>query len=227
MRFVSWNAWGLRGGPRAFTAALRSLDADVVCLQECPRWPGGRLVMRWLARSAGLRLAAGAGRSGVAVLIDSTLAVPASGTRLRPRPGLRPRYPRGEAWVRLDSDHGDLLVLSAHLDIEPRLRTHHAQALADRLRSAPRAVLAGDLNEPAGGPAWRILLSDGAVDGAAAEAAPTFPQGYARRPAHRIDAVVLRGLGVARSGAIPADFTARTGRPVSDHLPVIVDVAVP
>jgi len=77
-------------------------------------------------------------------------------------------------------------------------------------------VLAADVNEEPGGPAW-AALSAGLVDAAAA-LGPTFPL---RDPRRRLDVVLVdprlevRGVQVARPG------------PVTDHLPVVVDLVWP
>jgi endonuclease/exonuclease/phosphatase family metal-dependent hydrolase len=76
----------------------------------------------------------------------------------------------------------------------------------------------GDLNEEPGGPTWARLTS-GLVDAVAAPR-PTFT---ARRPRRRLDAVLVSpGLRVTGSAVRRDDVTRRA----SDHLPVVVDLAL-
>lgn len=236
VRLATWNVWGLRGGPRRVTAVLRSLDADVVCLQECPRWPGGRSLLRGLARCAGLRLVAGGGRHGVAVLVRPGIAVADSGTAMRPRVrrGVRWSYPRGVAWARVVWHGTDAVVASVHLDTDPARRIEHTRRITAWARAQDRLALAGDLNEHPDGATWAVLgdvLTDVLPDGS-----PTYPVGRGRPPRWRIDAVLVRGLDGGASPAMRAGgsavavtaarrpFATTARRPVSDHLPVVVDL---
>ncbi|TNU77270.1 hypothetical protein FH969_00405 [Miniimonas arenae] len=227
MRVLTWNVWGLRGGPVRVVRALREVRADVVCLQECPRWPGGRLVLRLAARAAGLRLASGGGRSGLAVLLRAGRSAPEAGRAgvvrfPRERRGWWWSYPRGATWVRVRHDGVTLVVASAHLDVAPHARTAQAHALAAAFAGAPRLVLAGDLNEPPGGPAW-TALGGGLLDADPA-GAPTFPVGAGRHARHRLDAVLVRGMQVAGSGPAGAAGHGAGARPVSDHRAVLLEV---
>ncbi len=85
-------------------------------------------------------------------------------------------------------------------------------------------VVAGDLNEAPGGPAWRVLTA-GLADGAAevgVEGSATFP---ARGPRQRIDAVLATAAFVSvrvpgiEDGVDPAELAT-----ASDHLPVVADL---
>lgn len=133
--------------------------------------------------------------------------VTADPLRLPRRPGL---HRRGAVTATLEVDGARLRVVGTHLDLEPAARADSAA----RLRSlGAYDLLAGDLNEEPGGPAWH-LLGKGMVD-AAAGCGPTFPL---RAPRRRIDAVL-----VAPSYEVLAVDVPRPG-PVTDHLPVVVDL---
>jgi endonuclease/exonuclease/phosphatase family metal-dependent hydrolase len=79
-------------------------------------------------------------------------------------------------------------------------------------------IVAGDLNEPAGGPAW-LAWGEGIVD-PAPDAPATFP---AMAPRRRIDAVLagpdVEVLAYGDGSADPGDVRA-----ASDHLPVLAAI---
>ena len=77
-------------------------------------------------------------------------------------------------------------------------------------------VVAADVNEEPGGPAWQAL-SEGLVD-AAAGCGPTFPL---RAPRRRIDVLLADPRLVVRDVRVP-----KPG-PVTDHLPLVLDLGWP
>jgi len=220
MRLLSWNIRDLLGDPLAVHRVVRAAAPDVVCFQEAPRRPGSALRLRLLERGTGLRCVAGGRRSGGTALFVAP-AVQAGWARAfrLPVPGRLSRT-RGASVAELYlPDTGSLVVASVHLPLQPELRLRHAE-LAARVvawRGLP-AVVAGDLNEPAGSPAWRAwepLVSDPWPT-----AGPSYP---ARGPHRRIDAVLTgAGLRVTRyddAGADPDDV-----RRASDHWPVLAEI---
>jgi endonuclease/exonuclease/phosphatase family metal-dependent hydrolase len=217
LRLLSWNVRDLLGDPLAVARVLRSADADLVCLQEAPRWPGSLPRLAALARSAGLlAVAGGRASAGTAILCSARVDVlTAAATRL-PVTGRLTR-PRGVATAVVRLPGGPALaVASVHLPLEPDRRVQHAGRIQRLLAgSGLPAVLAGDLNEPPGGPAWQAcspLLADPWPG-----AGPTFP---ARRPTRRIDAVLAgRGVRVAAEPQWRPD--TRDVLLASDHLPVL------
>jgi len=163
-RAATWNLWGHFGPDperrlRGIEAALRQLDADVVCLQEAyadaaasddARRLGERLG-RVVVRSR-LRPPAGSA-AGNAVL--SRWPVIEEGAR--PLPGTNGRAgPRQALWAVLDSPFGPLPVIATHLAYrfdESAVRQQQLRAvlaLAAGLRSDPSVdlpiLLGGDLN---------------------------------------------------------------------------------
>lgn len=194
-------------------ATLTALRPDVVLLQEAPRL----LFWRWscwlLARRTGLVSAVGgAPAAGNLMLVaPRVVVVDASAVRLEKRPGL---HRRGAVLGVLELDGRGLAVLGTHLDLDPAARLETARRLRAMLPTGPAVVVGADLNEEPGSPAW-AALSAGLVD-AAAGCGPTFP---ARAPRRRIDALfvdpALTVLAVQRPDP----------GPVSDHLPLVVDLA--
>ncbi len=223
LRVVSWNVRDLLGDPLAVRRVLAGLRADVVCLQEAPRRPGGGWRIARLARDAGLRHAGGGRPSGgTALLLGPRVGVVSLTAARLPVTGLLTRT-RGlvvaELAVVSGHDAGAALTVAClHLPLEPDLRVEHARLAAALLRRhrAPY-VVCGDLNETPG-PAWQPLLA--LAGDPAPSGAPTFPAG---REDKRLDAVLVgTGLRVGSygdGGADPADVVAAT-----DHRPVVVDL---
>jgi endonuclease/exonuclease/phosphatase family metal-dependent hydrolase len=223
LRLLTWNVRDMLGDPLAVHRVLRAAQADLVCLQESPRWPGSRWQLRRLAAASGLSyLAGGRASAGTSVLIgprartDSAqaLTLPVATWRTRPRgavivsvavPG-RPGAPV-------------LTVACLHLGLAAAERAHHVGLLTQLLTGRGRLVLAGDLNEGPGSASWTGLAALAADP--APDAGPTFPSWDPRR---RIDAVLVSpGVQVLEYDAWrPAE---RDLTLASDHRPVLAIVA--
>jgi len=214
LRVVSWNVRSLRDGSRAVAAALAALAPDVVLLQEAPRL----LLWRWscerLARRAGLvRVVGGAPAAGNLLLVSSRVrVVEAWPVRFAKRRGL---HRRGAVLAVLEHDGRRLTVLGTHLDLDPHARRDTAERLRALAPICPPLLVGADVNELPGAPAWSAL-SAGLVD-LAAELGPTFPQ---PAPQRRID-------GVFADPALAVHAVSRPDPgPVSDHLPLVVDLSL-
>ncbi|EYR61787.1 endonuclease, partial [Actinotalea ferrariae CF5-4] len=150
-----------------------------------------------------------------ALLVRPGLAVHgARSMRLAWRPG---RTRRGLAYA----DVAGIRVVSVHLGLSEAERAGHLVRLGHLVRSSATGgvVVAGDLNEEPGGPTRRAL--ERYLRDATAAVGPTFPT---RRPHRRLDAVlVTAGLRVSGARRVQDERT----RVASDHLPVVVDVALP
>jgi endonuclease/exonuclease/phosphatase family metal-dependent hydrolase len=224
LRVASWNVRDLLGDPFALRRVLRSLRADVVCLQEAPRRPGGGWRTSRLARDAGLRHAGGGRQSGgTAILLGPHVGVRSLVASRLPVPGLVTRT-RGVVVAELAVMSGPaagfaLTVACVHLPLEPDLRVRHAVLAASALARRPGPYVIGcDFNEPPGGPAWQALAWLAADP--APQAGFTFPAG---REDVRLDAVLvgagLRVVGQGAGAVDRADVIAAT-----DHLPVVADL---
>jgi endonuclease/exonuclease/phosphatase family metal-dependent hydrolase len=225
LRVLTWNVRHLRDDAGAVASLLSALDPDVVCLQEAP------VLLRWrqrlarLARESGLLYLTGGRTAGDCALLAHLRAdVLATRDVLLPR---RPRlHRRGVALALVRRGGIPVVVGSLHLGLDADERVEHAQlalAAADTLAAGAPVVLAGDLNEPPGGPAWRVLGSR--LRDAGAGAAVTYP---ATRPRVRIDTVhVDPRLGVHGCDVPPQPPAAPAYLVASDHLPVLAHLVVP
>jgi endonuclease/exonuclease/phosphatase family metal-dependent hydrolase len=222
---LSWNLRDLLGDPLALARVVRAAGPDVACFQEAPRRPGAALRLRGLERRTGLRCVAGGRRSGgTAIFVGEDVEVdwarafrlPVAGclTRTRGACVADVRVPaNGPATA---SATARVTVASVHLPLQPGLRVLHARLTAAVVSGRGRpAVIAGDLNEPAGERAWRCWAP--LADDPWPSAAPTFP---ARGPDRRIDAV-LTGPGLQVTSYGEGDWSERDVRLASDHRPVL------
>ncbi len=240
LRLVTYNVRDLLDDRDAVAHVLRSLRCDVACLQEVPRRGFQRRAVQRLARETALRWAAGGRTSGgTAVFVGRRVELVGADAFRLPVAGPLTRT-RGAAAATVALDGARLTAVSVHLPLRADERVAHARQVRARLAAVPGGasgsaslVVAGDLNEPPGGPAWAVLgdgLRDAVLD---RRAAPTFT---ARQPRRRIDAVLV-GPGVAvvdvrvpgsGEGDDPdprlADLTLDDLRAASDHLPVVVDL---
>ena len=217
LRVLTWNVHDLLGDPLAVVAVLRSAAADVVCLQEAPRLIRTRPRIAALARRAGLLFVTGGRESAGTALLCSMRAVVTGEAAVRlPTSGCLTR-PRGLAHARIGlPGTAPVHVASVHLGLTPEERALHAALVVELLApSGGTVVVAGDLNEPPGGPAWAALAA------VAADPAPGAPATFpARSPDRRLDAVLTGpAVTVREYGAWHPD--AALVRRASDHHPVL------
>ncbi|MEU6730335.1 endonuclease/exonuclease/phosphatase family protein [Nonomuraea wenchangensis] len=231
VRVGTYNLHGLRDSLPALTRVIAGLRADVLCVQEAPRFGRWRARRRALAAAAGMRLATPGRLGGVAVLTGPRVRVlEARSHALRVFLGLELR---GLAIAVVEAGGARLAVGSLHLDLHDPARVHHAAeavALMERAAAPYGAaiVLGGDVNERPHQPAWRYLagrLSDchEAAASRLASGGSTFP---AARPSARIDGVFAapeaRVVSCGGADVAAADLAA-----ASDHLPVVAELCLP
>ncbi|GAC1445258.1 MAG: endonuclease/exonuclease/phosphatase family protein [Mycobacteriales bacterium] len=205
---MTWNVRSLRDDAAGVARVIGSVGPDVALVQEAPRLWRWRSACARLARESGLVVVTG-GRpaAGNLALCAMRVRVESASDRLLPsRPGL---HRRGAATAALEVGGRRLAVLGTHLDLDPVARVQSAH----RLRETSFDVIAADVNEEPGGPAWAVL-ADGMVD-AADGLGPTFSVASPRR---RIDALLVGpALRVVRAEVVECG-------PVSDHKPIVADL---
>ena len=221
---MSWNIHGLRGEPAAVARVIAAADADVVCLQEAPKFLLTRHQLVALATHTGRYFLTGGRESaGTALLCSLRVDVDFPHSRRVPTPaGWRvPRQGYSRATVGLPSTQR-ISVTSFHLSTPTDWRPPQVQRLLHGLVDEVPAVLAGDLNEHPGGPSW-VTLSDWAVD-----PAPKAPKTYqARRPRHRIDAILVDPRLRVEYYGDPPGVSDEDVIASSDHRPVYAAIALP
>ncbi len=230
LRVMTWNVRDLLGDPFAVTRVLRASRADVVCLQEGPRWPGSRGRLAGLASRAGLFFVDG-GRvsAGTALLVSLRTQVSDVRAARLPVHGWRTR-PRGYVRAQVSTVRSrPLQVTCLHLGLDEDERARHVglvlddlpPALTDAPGSVP-VVLAGDLNERPDGPSWGALGSRATDRGG--DAPPTF---RAAAPRLRIDAVLVDPSLEVRSYGFPDGVDEADVVAASDHRPVLAEIVLP
>lgn len=225
LRLLSYNVRSLRDDASAVARVIRAAQPDVVCVQEAPRFLRWRSKCAGLARRSGLVVVCG-GRWAGANLMLSTLAVDVDDCwEIEFTKELR-LHQRGTALAVLRKGGERFAVAGTHLDLTADARLRHvAELRAEVARRVPADVpliVAGDINEKPGEPAWSALCEVGADSFAAAGVGDgsSYP---ARRASQRIDGVFVdpraRVLSVSVLHSADVDVA-------SDHRPVLVEVAL-
>jgi endonuclease/exonuclease/phosphatase family metal-dependent hydrolase len=238
LRVMSYNVSGLRGDGRALAEVVGALEPDVLILQEAPRRLRWRTRNAQLAHAVGLVYATGGALSLGNVIMTSLRVRPTRTWELR-YPLTPGRHMRGAVFARCTAAGAGFVLVGSHLAADPAERPGQAELLkkalnGDNSASAPQdgtpdrmttgdldapVIFAGDLNETAGGSAWR-MLADGLVDTAGPEG-PAGPDGTAGRGPEAIfvdPRIAVTGYRVIDSPA---------ARRVSGHRPVVADLTLP
>ncbi|HVA59998.1 MAG TPA: endonuclease/exonuclease/phosphatase family protein [Mycobacteriales bacterium] len=220
MRVLSYNVRSLRDDPQAVARVIRSCEPDVVCIQEAPRFLRWRSKCAALARESGLLVVTG-GRTAGGVLLLASLRTRVLGTRDLRLPRQQGLHQRGLAIGVLELDGGTWTVASMHLGLDPVERRRHVAEIFAVVADHPTPlVLAGDVNEEAGEPAW-AALSARLQDAYAVAGTGPGETSSARRPTRRIDAVFADPGVEVVSCSVPVIG----GRELAtDHLPVLAEL---
>ncbi|MFC4059772.1 endonuclease/exonuclease/phosphatase family protein [Planomonospora corallina] len=225
LRVACYNVRSMRDDVAALGRVVAALRADVLCVQEAPRFLCWRCRRRRLAGFGGLRVAAGLRAGGLAVLTGpSVRLLHGEGRLLAPFPRLERR---AIAIAVVEAGPARAAVGCVHLDLDGAARLHHVDEALDLLtgvagRFGALPVLAADVNEQPGQPAWRRITERLADCYAAAPRGDglTFP---ARNPGKRIDAIfAAAGIGVLSCGGADADSADLAA--ATDHLPVVAEL---
>lgn len=226
MRVLTYNLHSLRDDAGEAARVIRGARPDVACLQEAPRFVRWRAKRSRLLRSAGLRQAVGERRAGLAIAVDPCVRVVHTGYRLlSPIPGL---HRRGLALAVLDVRGARLVAACVHLDLATAPRSSHAAEIlrtVDEIGSNESArdaaiVLAGDMNEVPGEPAWAAFV--GRFIDAFAVAPSGAGETYGSR---RIDAIFVSPAVRVLAAGVPEPRTWRY-EAASDHRPVVADLMI-
>ncbi len=146
--------------------------------------------------------------------------------RLNGRAGLEPR---GAIWVDIRVNGRLFHLVNTHLSLHPRERRIQAEALVGpEWLSHPdftgTRILCGDFNAGPNSPAYRQIvekLRDTQEGHETLKPRPTF---FSRYPLSRIDHIFVDPATEVLNVEIPS---TRLTRVASDHLPLVVDIAIP
>ncbi|NHC45627.1 endonuclease/exonuclease/phosphatase family protein [Motilibacter aurantiacus] len=229
LRVLSYNVRSMRDDVQALASVIRACRPDVLCVQEAPRFLRWRTQLARLARESGLVYACG-GRTthGPALLV--ALGVDVLGVsefRFRKAPGL---HARGLAVADCRKAGSRFRVASMHLGLREEERERNVTDALAALGDARPLVLAGDVNEPPGGPAWRLLHDAGLRDAYAAARWGEELTFSSASPRRRIDAVFASaGVTVERCGVPTVLEGVDPGRLVAatDHRPLLAELQLP
>jgi endonuclease/exonuclease/phosphatase family metal-dependent hydrolase len=220
---MTYNIRSLRDDAAAVARVIKAGEADVVCIQEAPRFLFWRAKCAALAQAAGMVIAGGGRDAGANLILvgPQVEVVQASSVLFSRDPGL---HRRGAVFAVLRYRQQSLGVVGTHLDgvEEPRLR--HIRELHERagvlLPPGITVIVAGDVNDQPGSGSWQALEARG-VDAFAVAGVGDGMSSTPLRPTRRIDAVFVGvGAAVRHSEAIDSADV----RVASDHRPVVADV---
>jgi endonuclease/exonuclease/phosphatase family metal-dependent hydrolase len=217
MRVASYNLKDLTLDRAAAARVIRTLDPDVLCLQEVPRRLGASWRVSAFAAQCGL-FWSGRHRGSGGTTIFTSLRVQVTESRHHRLRVAALQRTRGYAVVRVaPAGHEPLVVASVHLSLDAAERERHAGQILQTVSGGGPVLLAGDLNESETGRAWQLFASPLRL------VSPTTPTYPARAPRRLLDVifgspdlVVLPHRDVALD---EADLVA-----ASDHRPTWVDV---
>ena len=226
LRLLSYNIRSMRDDHDALARVIKSAAADVVVVQEAPRFLRWRSKCAALARMSGL-VVVGGGRPAGANLIMSTLGVDAvavSDHAFSRDPQL---HQRGCAVAVLRYGGTQFAVVGTHLDTVPEPRLRHAGELEETIASAvpagTPAVVCADVNDHPGSPTWQALTRERADAWAVAGSGDGYTS-TAREPHQRIDGIFVSPPITVRSAQVPDGPDVLVA---SDHRPLLVELDLP
>jgi len=225
LRLLSYNVRSLRDDAEAVAQVVRACSADVVAVQEAPRFLRWRSKRAALARSSGLVVASAHRPGGLTVLVSLRAKVLDTSFVLLPKsPKL---HQRAACAVLLEVDGARWAVASVHLSLSDDERWQHLQPLWDAVRrwDAP-LVVAGDINEKPDGRVWKSLATELQDAFAVAPDGPGDTYSAKKQPYKRIDGIFVdRSATVlgchAVHGGGPEGVSVETVCAASDHTPVL------
>ena len=226
VRVLSYNIRALRDDSAAVPRVIRAAGADVVCIQEAPRFLRWRSRCAALARLSGMVVVSG-GRVCGANLVLSSLAVSVDATYDVAFTKDRRLHQRGTSIALLALRGSRFAVAGTHLDLVEAPRLRHVgelhRALTQRVPAEVPAAVLGDMNDVPGSATW-TALADGGVDAFAEVGVGPGHTYSAVEPVRRIDGVFVdRRARIVSAEVLDTPDT----RVASDHRPVLVEFELP
>lgn len=220
LRILTYNVQSLRRSPDGVARVIRACAPDIVCLQEVPRFLFAPTRLARLAADSEQHVAVHQRRTGLAVLARWGIAPEAATTMLLPsRPG---RHQRGLAVSSLRVGTARFAIATVHFGLDAAERQGQALLIvAELARTGLPVVVAGDINEEPGAPAFDLLAThytDAHSDVGQGRGA-TF---VSWSPERRIDALFVDPRLTVLDCAVVEHPEASTA---SDHRPVVATLA--
>ncbi|NHN55940.1 hypothetical protein G9U51_09150 [Calidifontibacter sp. DB0510] len=217
LRVASYNVRAFKDDRAALREVVRTIDPDLLFLQEAPRHPLSDSRIGSFAASVKMTWSGGK-RGWMSTTMLTGLRVGVHSAVHRNLPVRRGDEPRGYAIAMVSlPGHSPLTAASLHMTLRGAERGPHAQLVLGELRRAGLpAVIGGDLNETPGNVVWRTFAPD--LRPVSADE-PTFP---AKAPVKRIDAIFASPSLPATVPQLEID-PALFGR-ATDHRPIVVDL---
>ncbi|MFD2007274.1 endonuclease/exonuclease/phosphatase family protein [Streptomyces narbonensis] len=227
LRVLSYNVRSMRDDEDALARVIRACAPDLVFVQEAPRFFRWRKhAARLAAKSELVMLSGGATAAGPMLLCSLRATVERTEDVLLPlTPGL---HRRGLATAVVRFAGARVGLISCHLSLRKDERYAQAGMVLDRVAAlgTPYTLVAGDLNERPGGPAFTRLATE-LRDGWAVSPWGGEHTSTPADPHQRIDAI-LATPGIEFLGCgVPPHLDPTDLRAATDHLPVLAAVRVP
>ncbi len=226
LRLLSYNIRSMRDDRAALARVIRSARADVVCIQEAPRFLRWRSTCAALARTSGLVVVSG-GRPAGANLILSSLGVDVVSTAdalFSKQPRL---HQRGAAIAVLRLRGVTFAVAGTHLDLVPAARLQHVgelhAAIAAHVPPEVPTIVAGDINDHPGSAPWQALAAERTDAFAQAGIGSAFTS-TAASPHQTIDGIFADPRILVRSAQVLDEPDVLVA---SDHRPLLAELGLP
>lgn len=218
VRVLSYNVRSLRDDADAVARVIRAAAPDVVCVQEAPKWFHWRSRCAALARRCDLTVVTGGLPAGHNLLM-CRVAVEADDPGAVQLSRAFGRHQRGVAMATCSLGGSRFRLVGSHLGLDPDERRRHVVEIFSLIGDpAVPVIIAADVNEPAGHPAWSALA---ARFPECAAAGGTFPAATGHR---RIDAIFASPSARVLVASV---LDSADVRAASDHRPVLAELELP
>jgi endonuclease/exonuclease/phosphatase family metal-dependent hydrolase len=223
LRVATYNIRALRDDRRAVVRVITALDADLVCVQEAPRFLLWRRNCRLLGADSGLKVIGGGHAAAANLLLARPDVIVHAGRNV-----LFTKYrglsARGAALADVTARGVRLTVIGTHLDGQDQPRLAHIvelhQVMDDFITPGARFVVGADVNAEPGSPSW-TRLTERATDAAALTSIGDPRTNQPLTPHRRIDALFVGPRLIVRSTHAVDSHDVNLG---SDHRPVLAEL---
>jgi endonuclease/exonuclease/phosphatase family metal-dependent hydrolase len=223
LRLLTYNVHSMRDDRAALGRVIRNAEADVVIVQESPRFARWRSRCAQLARLGNVVVVSG-GRYAGSNLIMSSLSVDVVSHTDVLFSRDRWLHRRGTAIALLAEAGTSFAVAGIHLDLVAGPRLRHVgeldRVLAQHVPADVPTIVAGDVNDIPSSPGWQSLAAQ-RRDAFAVAGSGDACTSTARQPVKTIDGVFVDPRIEVRSARVldwPDVLIA------SDHRPVLVEL---